>query len=45
MHGSNTLFVWKMDLIMLMVKIESYRDILLYFFEFENMKEILDFGL
>ena len=28
-----------------MIKIESYRDIILYFFEIGNMKEIFDFGL
>ena len=44
MHGSNTSFVWKMDLNMFMVGIESYRDIFLYLYEFGNMKRILDFG-
>ena len=28
-----------------MIKIESYRDIILYFCEIGNMKEIFDFGL
>ena len=44
MHGSNTNFVWKMDLKMFMVGIESCGDIFLYFYEFGNMKEIFDFG-
>ena len=30
---------------MFMVKIESYEDIILYFREIGNMKEIFDFGL
>ena len=38
MHESNTSFVWKMDLKMFMVGIESYRYIFLYFYEFGNMK-------
>ena len=29
---------------MFMVGIESYGDIFLYFYEFENMKRIFDFG-
>ena len=33
MHGSNTCFVWKMNLRMFIIKIESYRDIILYFCE------------
>ena len=37
MDGSNTSFVWKMDLKMFMVGIESCRDIVLYFYEFGNM--------
>ena len=41
MHGSNTCFIWKMDLRMFMVKIESYGDILLYFCEIGNMKKNL----
>ena len=45
MHGLNTCFVWKIDLRMFMVKIESYGDILLYFCEIGNIKEIFDFGL
>ena len=44
MHGSNTSFVWKMNLKMFMVEIESYGDIFLYFYEFGNMKRIFDFG-
>ena len=28
-----------------MIKIESYRDIILYFCEIGNMNEIFDFGL
>ena len=44
MHGSNTSFVWKMNLKMFMVGIESYGDIFLYFYEFGNMKGIFDFG-
>ena len=28
-----------------MIKIESYGDIILYFYEIGNMKEIFDFGL
>ena len=44
MHRSNICFVWKIDLKMFMVNIESYGDIHLYFYEFENMKEIFDFG-
>ena len=43
MHGSNTSFVWKMDLEMFMVGIESYRDIFLYFNEFGNMERIFYF--
>ena len=34
-------FVWKMDLRMFMVKIESYADILFYFCEIGNMKKCL----
>ena len=45
MHGSNTCFVWKIDLRMFMVKIQSYGDIILYFVEIGNMKEIFDIGL
>ena len=41
MHGSTTYFVWKMDLRMFTVKIESYGDILLYFCEIGNMKKYL----
>ena len=41
MHGSNTCFMWKMDLRMFTIKIESYGDILLYFFEIINMKKYL----
>ena len=44
MYGSNTSFVWKMDLKMFMVGIESYKYIFLYFYEFGNMKRIFDFG-
>ena len=44
MHGSNISFVWKMDLKMFMVGIESYGNIFLYFYEFGNMKGIFDFG-
>ena len=44
MHGSNTSFVWKMDLKMFMIGIESYGDIFLYFYEFGNIKRIFDFG-
>ena len=44
MNGSNTSFVWKMDLKMFMVGIESYGNIFLYFYEFGNMKRIFDFG-
>ena len=44
-HGSNTCFVWKMDLRMFMIKIESYGDIILYFCETGNMKVIFHFGL
>ena len=44
MHESNTSFVWKMDLKMFIVGIESYGDIILYFYEFGNMKRIFDFG-
>ena len=43
MHELNTSFVWKMDLKMLMVGIESYEDIFLYFYEFGNMKRIFEF--
>ena len=43
MHGSNTSFVWKMDLKMFKVGIESYGDIFLYFYEFGNMKRIFSF--
>ena len=45
MPGSNACFVWKMDLRMLMVNIESYGHILLYFCEFRNMKEISNLDL
>ena len=41
MHGSNTCFIWKMDLITYTVKIEIYGDILLYFCEIRNMKKYL----
>ena len=34
-------FIWKMDLKIFMVKIESYGDILLYFCEIGNMKKYL----
>ena len=44
MHGSNTSFVWIIGLKMFMVGIENYEDIILYFYEFGNMKEIFDFG-
>ena len=40
-HGSNMCFIWKMDLRMFIVKIESYRDILLYFCEIGNIKKYL----
>ena len=43
MHESNTCFVWKMDLRMFTVNIESYGDILLYFCEIGNMKKYLNF--
>ena len=36
MHGSNTCFIWKMDLRMLTIKIESYGDILLQFVKLET---------
>ena len=42
MHGSNTCFIWKMDLRMFIIKIESYGDIILYFYEIGNMKKIFD---
>ena len=45
MHGSNTYFVWKIDLIMFMIKIESYGDIILHFCEIGNTKKIFDFVL
>ena len=35
MHGSNTCFVWKIDLRMFMIKIESYGDIIFYFVQLE----------
>ena len=41
MHGSNTCFIWKINLIMFTVKIEIYGDILLYFCEIGNMKKYL----
>ena len=41
MHGSNTCFVWKMDLRMFTVKIEIYEDIFLYFCEIGNLKKYL----
>ena len=41
MHESNTRFIWKMDLRMFIIKIESYGDILFYFCEIGNMKEYL----
>ena len=41
MHGSNTCFVWKMDLRMFTVKIESYGDMFLYSCEIGNMKKYL----
>ena len=44
MHGLNISFVWKMDLKMFMVGIESYGDIFLYFYEFRNMKGIFYLG-
>ena len=44
MHESYTSFVWKINLKMFMVDIESYRYIFLYFYEFGNMKGIFDFG-
>ena len=43
MHGSNISFVWKMDLKMFMIGIESYGYIFLYFYEFGNMKGIFYF--
>ena len=45
MHGSNACFVWKIDLRMFMVNIQSYGDIILYFVDIGNMKEIFDIGL
>ena len=45
MHGENTCFVWKIDLRMFMIKIESYGDIIFYFCKIGNMKEIFDFVL
>ena len=45
MHGSNTRFVWKINLRMFIIKIESYEDIILYFCEIGNMKKIFDFVL
>ena len=45
MHGSNTCFVWKIDLRMFILKIESYGDMILYFCEIRNMKEIFYFVL
>ena len=41
MYRSNTCFIWKMDLKMFTVKIESYEDILLYFREIGNMKKYM----
>ena len=41
MNGSNTCFIWKIDLRMFTVKIESYGNILLYFCEIENMKNYM----
>ena len=35
----------KMDMRMFMIKIESYGDIIFYFYEIGNIKEIFDFGL
>ena len=41
MHGSNTCFIWKIDLRMFTINIESYGDIFLYFCEIRNMKKYL----
>ena len=41
MYESNTCLIWKMVLRMFTVKIESYRDILLYFCEIENMRKYM----
>ena len=41
MRGSNTCFIWRMNLRMFTVKIESYGDIVLYFCEIGNMKKYL----
>ena len=41
MHGSNTCFVWKMDLRIFTVKIGSYEDIFLYSWEIGNIKKYL----
>ena len=41
MHGLNTCFIWKMDLRIFTVKIESYGEILFYFIEIGNMKKYL----
>ena len=41
----NTCLAWKMDLRNFIIKIESYGNIILYFCEIGNMKEIFDFGL
>ena len=41
MHGSNTCFIWKMDLRIFTIKIESYGNILLYFCKIGNMKNYL----
>ena len=40
-NGSNTCFIWKIDLRMFRVNIESYGDILLYFCGIGNMKKYL----
>ena len=41
MHRSNKCVIWKMDLRMFTVTIESYGDILLYFCEIGNMMKYL----
>ena len=41
MHISNTCFIWKINLIMFTIKIESNGDIFLYFCEIGNIKKYL----
>ena len=41
MYESNTCLIWKTVLRMFTVKIESYRDIILYFCEIGNMGKYL----